>query len=183
MAGLLGIKLADAQKSVDLFTWFCFEKVDEPPTDAGALVFRPNGPAFRRLVKLELSLDSGEVITAASLHVLREFIETNSANAGDLVKSFIRYGDGESLGYISEQFMAGALQRSRQPVITRGGGPEVDRDSPLAFRVFTGEMQQAVAYNLAFENRRENGVPTFVLSLKGDAAAQPKSWLARLLGR
>ena len=183
MAGLLGIKLADAQKNTDLFTWFGFEKVDERPTDPGVTVFRPNGPAFRRLVKLKLTLDSGEVITAASLHVLREFIENNSANAGDLVKSFIRYGDGESLGYISEQFMAGSLQRSRQPVITRGDLPHVDRNIPPAFRVFIGELQQAVAYNLIFENRRENDVPTFVLSLKGDVTAKPGSWFARLFGR
>jgi len=183
MAGLLGIKLAAAQKNIDLFTWFSFEKVDDRPTDLGATVFRPNGPSFRRLVKLELTLDSGEVIAAASLHVLREFIENNSANAGDLAKSFIRYGDGESLGYISEQFMAGSLQRSRQPVITRGGLPHVDRNIPPAFRVFIGELQQAVACNLTFENRRENSAPTFVLSLKEDATSKPRSWFARLLGR
>jgi hypothetical protein len=181
MAGLLGIKLPDAQKGLDLFTWFFFTKVDEEPTHPGAIVFRPNGPAFQRLVKLELALAPDETITAARLHILRDFIEANSANAVDVVKSFVRYADGPGIGKLSEEIMVRGLGRSRQTVLVRGNLPGLPATPSPGYQVFAGEAKRATVGNLTLENLVEKGQSTLVLSL--DGSVKPQGWFARLIHR
>jgi hypothetical protein len=145
------------------------------------MVFRPNGPAFQRLVKLELTVAPDETITAARLHILRDFIEANSANAGDVVKSFVRYADGPGIGKLSAEIMVGGLGRSRQTVVVRGKLPGLPATPSPACQVFAGEAKRATVGNLTIENLVENGDSTLVLSL--DGSAKPQGWFARLIHR
>jgi len=177
MAGLLGIKLSDAQKSLDLFTWFFFTKVGESAGDPGAVVFRPNGAAFQRLVKLELTLAGDETITAASLHVLHSFIDANSANAGDVAKSFVRYADGPGISALSEEIMVRGLQRSRQVVLLRGQLPDLPANPSPAYQVAAGKAKRVTVGNLTLENRES----ALVLSL--GEKTRPQGWIARLIHR
>jgi hypothetical protein len=174
MAGLLGIKMPDAQKSLDLFTWFFFTKVEEAPDLPGAIVFRPKGPAFQRLVKLELILAPDETITAAGLYILRDFMEANSANAGDVAKSFVRYGDGPEIAKLSEEIMVRGLQRSRQTVLIRGELPNLSATPSPAYQVIAGKSKQATIGNLTLENQES----TLVLSL--GEKARPQGWFPDL---
>ena len=127
------------------------------------------------MVKLELTLSPDEVITGASLHVLRTFIASNSANAGDLVKSFVYHGSDSHVGELANEIMARSLRNSSQPVIVRGDGPSVSGAPSPAYLVYAGERERAEVGNLMLENRGDEFVVTLAPS-----GSKPKNWFARL---
>jgi hypothetical protein len=182
---LLGAKLPDAQKQVDLFTWFFFTKVDEPPSDGAqnATVFRPNGPAFHNLVKLELEIAADETITKASLHIERAFIENPSqcVFAADLAKSFVRYADAPSVDELAQEINARTMARSSQPIILRGSAPSVSGKPSAAYRVYAGEASRQSLGNMALENRTIGDKRVFVITIGG--TKPPQGWFSRLIQR
>jgi hypothetical protein len=186
MNSLLGSTLSDAKKNVNLFTWFCFTPADEPlefPTP-GALAFRPSGEAFRQLVAVELVLAPDEIITRATMQMSRSFIDNpaQSANAGDLLKSFVFFGNDPGVGKLAEEIMARSLGRSSRPVITRGDGPQASGAPSACYQVVGGQRETATLGNMVLLNRRQPGEPTLVIDIEG-AAAKPQGWFSRLFHR
>jgi hypothetical protein len=163
MNPLLGRTVSDAQKNVDLFTWFCFTPADEPlevPTP-GALVFRPSGDTFRRLVAVELTVAPDETITRATMQMLRRFIDNadQATNAGDLLKSFVYFGSDPGMEKLAEEIMARSFGRSSRPVIMRGDGPQAPGTPSPCYEVVAGQREIATLGNTVFSNRRRSCRP------------------------
>jgi hypothetical protein len=188
MNPLLGRTVSDAQKNVDLFTWFCFTPADEPlevPTP-GALVFRPSGDTFRRLVAVELTVAPDETITRATMQMLRRFIDNadQATNAGDLLKSFVYFGSDPGMEKLAEEIMARSFGRSSRPVIMRGDGPQAPGTPSPCYEVVAGQREIATLGNTVFSNRRQPGEPTLVIDIGGPAAPiKPQGWFSRLFHR
>lgn len=187
MGQLLGSTLSHAKQNVNLFTWFSFTPADEPLEGGtpGALAFRPSGGAFRRLVAVEFTLTPNETITRATMHMLRSFVDNpaQAANAGDLLKSFVYFGNDPGVDKLAEEIMARSLGRSSQPVIMRGPGPQAPGTPSACYhQVIAGEREHATLGNTTFSNRRAPGEPTLVIDIDG-AAAKTQGWFARLFQR
>jgi hypothetical protein len=92
-APAIGRKLAEEQ-TTEFFRWFHLAPSEDPsrPANGGAWQsFRPSGPAFHSLVRLDLLVDGNEVVIATQLRLDRRFVEgpRNSASARDIAKSFL----------------------------------------------------------------------------------------------
>lgn len=93
-SGNLRWELLEEAKSSEFFRWFSFVEVGELKEASGNIIksFRPAGEKFRRLVKLDVTLDKQNRINALQLFLARRFVDDNRDGifARDIAKSFLR---------------------------------------------------------------------------------------------
>jgi hypothetical protein len=141
--------LSEEQRS-GFFTWFHLQP-DGEPQPAGSktcVTFRPSGPAFHPLVRLDVAVRDGDQIVGLELRVKRSFIEgRQSSFARDIVKSFLGWGLKEPDAR-TEALIANIadLRAANEPVIMRADAmpPSPPADRTGGYDVFTGARQSAI---------------------------------------
>ena len=113
--GDLGETLEQARKT-EFFRWFHLEETGRTAAEAGTVVhFKPSAEKFRKLVTLNLTVDSRERLVGAELVLSRSFIDSGRDGifARDIAKSFLRVVTPASeLGSIS-----GLIGEIEQPLV------------------------------------------------------------------
>lgn len=171
-ARLLGTPVAEAQKT-DLFRFFHLSVDGKKAVPQGQiLTFRtsPKSP-FRPLMRVEVTIDSKSVVTAATLHIDRAFVDSprNGVFARDLAKSFLK-----AALPASDQKTRGALVAA----IARAGRAVEREEDAAAYAVFLGKSGRYQAALSAGRLVLANGAVTAGkqwLSLSVDAASATAS--------
>jgi len=143
-------RILSEERRGDFFSWFHLTP-DGEPKPAGrdtCQSFRPSGPAFHALVRLDVMLRGGDRIVGSELWVDREFIEgTQSSFARDIVTSFLGWALKDEDAEVKNALIAniGDMRAANEPVIMRADAapakPPPDRSSGYA--VFAGRRELA----------------------------------------
>jgi hypothetical protein len=142
-------KLSEERVS-HFFSWFKLEPDGEPKPAGGdvCVSFRPSGPAFHALVRLDIMVSGGDQIVGSELWVDRSFIDgRQSAFARDIVASFLRWALEAQDGVASQALIAniGNMRAANEAVILRAdvvpSNPPADRTGGYA--VFAGKRERA----------------------------------------
>ncbi len=137
-AGLFGTKLAEAEQSQDLFTFFHLARTgrEDLPDHRAMVLFKPTGEAFRPLVTLAVVTDAQGLVEGMRLEVARTFIDNAAQGvfAADLVKSFLASaGGGGPKDKIAA--LAGEVQARAE-----GSGTTTNSQEPSAgYEVYAGK--------------------------------------------
>ncbi len=140
--------LSDERKS-DFFSWFNLEPDGEPTSSAPGMTcqsFRPSGPAFRPLVRLDVLLDGQENAVEAQLWIDRSFVDgSNALFARDIAASFLRWALQESPDGATGVLIANIadMQAPAQNVILRADAvpPRPAPDRTGGYAVYLGRAE------------------------------------------
>jgi len=132
------------------FSWFNLEPDGEPkPTGRDScLSFRPLGPAFHALVRLDVMVRNGDRIVGSELWVDRSFVDgMQSSFARDIVASFLGWALKDEDAEAKNALIAniGDMSAANEPVITRMDAalPKPPADRTGGYSVFTGRSELA----------------------------------------
>jgi hypothetical protein len=143
-------RLLSEERRGHFFSWFNLEP-DGEPKPAGSdlwLSFRPSGPAFHALVRLDVVVRGDDQIVGLELWVDRRFIDgKQSSSARDIVASFLGWALKDQDADPRDALIAniGNMRAANEPVIMRADAmppiPPADRTGGYA--VFTGRQELA----------------------------------------
>src|SRR5205807_566779 len=112
------------EQQTEFFTWFNLIRSGEPERQDRAGTwqsFRPSGPAFQHLVRLELLIGARRNLRAAELWVARTFIgdPRNVSFARDITSSFLRWALGDVENQSADGLIANIADMRGTGVIVR----------------------------------------------------------------
>jgi hypothetical protein len=130
------------------FSWFNLEP-DGEPKPAGrdtCLSFRPSGPAFHALVRLDIMVRSGDRIVESELWVDRSFVDgTQSSFARDIVAGFLGWALKDEGAEAKNALIAniGDMSAANESVIMRtdAAPPTPPADRTGGYAVFAGRRE------------------------------------------
>ena len=143
--GRLRWRRIEEAKQTDFFRWFSLAEAGSAEGGVGTTVitFRPEGDKFRDLVKLDVSLDGGGIISALRLTLAKSFVDDHGDGvfARDIAKSFIRDAlpdedEGAARGLADE-----IEYRNDFPVLSRALRPRLPDAPSEGFLTFVGRGQ------------------------------------------
>jgi hypothetical protein len=143
-------RLLSEERRGHFFSWFNLQPDGEPkPAGRDAcLSFRPSGPAFHALVRLDVVVRDGDRIVGTELWVDRRFIErTQSSFARDIVASFLGWALQDDDAEAKNALIAniGDMCAANEPVIMRADAapPKPPADRTGGYAVFGGAREFA----------------------------------------
>ncbi len=146
LPGGIGKKLIPERES-HFFRWFSLEPTDEPEWHLhgdGRRTFRPSGPAFHALVRLDLLVSPDDEVMAAELHLDRRFVEDarNAPFARDIAKSFLSWAiDGAEATPLVANIAD--FRASPVPPLSRSRGPAPAKPAGAGYAVYLGNEPSA----------------------------------------
>ena len=138
------------ERQSHFFSWFNLEP-DGEPKPAGrdtCLSFRPSGPAFHTLVRLDVMVRNGDRIVGSELWVDRSFVDgKQSAFARDIVASFLGWALKDEDAEAKNTLIAniGDMGAANEPIIMRrdSAPPKPPADRTGGYAVFAGRRELA----------------------------------------
>jgi hypothetical protein len=164
--GLMGMKLADAQKT-DLFAWFRLEKTGQA-TDSGGrtvVIFNPDGKAFHKLVTVTTILAAQDRIAEIDLYLARSFVNDRIKRtfANDIAKSVLLDATPGS-DHAAIQTLVDEIESNRgsdMQVLSRQTPAEVPIEESPGYLTYLGKRyvytQQLPSCVLHLENVKQAG--------------------------
>lgn len=172
---LLGSKLEDA-KQTDFFKFFNLKESGAYfALEKNVVVgFRPEGPMFRDLVSVNVTLDINETIVGIDLILARSFADhkTNGIFARDIAKSFLRaaipQGDQNAISDLTNEIEFPPAA-SGQSIITVRPPPKLPDKPTAGYLVYLGKgslfEQTMSGSKLRLENRKVAGTDSLMNSM------------------
>ena len=143
-------RLLSEERQGHFFSWFNLEPEGEPKPAVldTCLGFRPSGPAFHALVRLDVMVRSGDQIVGSELWVDRSFVDgKQSAFARDNVASFLGWALKDEDAEAKNALIANIadMGAANEPVIMRrdGAPPKPPADRTGGYAVFAGRRELA----------------------------------------
>ncbi|MBV9491701.1 MAG: hypothetical protein JO069_18570 [Verrucomicrobia bacterium] len=174
--GLLGMELANAQNNTDFFRFFHLEPVGSAESNGEYTIttFRPSGPRFHDLVRLQVETDADNRIVRLTLEVDRSFIANPSTGvfAADLVKSFLfaagTAADSEALRSLGNEIQFRKV--GRQIVIHRDASPQLPSSPSDGYLAYQGQLQRWTSstshLSVTLSNVDREGKPVLLLEAR-----------------
>ena len=145
-----GASNSSEERRRHFFSWFNLEADGEPKHAGGisCMSFRPSGPAFHELVRLDVMLREGEQIIGSTLWVDRTFIQgMQSSFARDIVASFLGWALTDEDVEARNALIANIadMRATNEPVIMRADAlpPKPSADRTGGYAVFAGRRELA----------------------------------------
>jgi hypothetical protein len=143
-------RLLAEERQGHFFSWFHLEQEGEPKP-AGRdlrLSFRPAGPAFHAVVRLDVMVHPGDQIVGSELWVDRNFIDgTQSSFARDIVSSFLGWALTDEKAEATKALIQNIadMRAANEPVIMRADAlpPRPATDRTGGYAVFAGRREPA----------------------------------------
>jgi hypothetical protein len=173
--GLLGTNLEDAKRT-DFFKFFNLKETGAYLALQKNVVvgFKPEGPSFRELVSVNVTLDTNKTIVGIDLILVRSFVDhkTNGIFARDIAKSLLRSAipeeDQKAIADLANEIEFPPAAPG-QTILTVRPPPKLPNKPTAGYLVYLGKQslfeQTMSACKLRLENHKAEANDSLMISI------------------